>query len=131
VKDEPCHENELVKVTFGFKTFNLMLLKVFVHLKNSFCFQTRLKEPSLSMFAIRQLRESRRAQSILDISLNKLFQSMSIAYRQKLTSPKWNRFRGLKLRWKDKIRFLTFTFLKCKFNLKPQHYCLYLKNYKF
>jgi MAX-like protein X len=66
----------------------------------------RLKEPSLSMFAIRQLRESRRAQSIIDISLNKLFQSMSIAYRQKLTSPKWNRFRGLKLRWKDKIRFL-------------------------
>jgi len=65
----------------------------------------RLKEPSLSMFAIRQLRESRRAQSIIDISLNKLFQSMSIAYRQKLTSPKWNRFRGLKLRWKDKIRF--------------------------
>ena len=29
---------------------------------------------------------------------------MSIAYRQKLTSPKWNRFLGLKLRWKDKIR---------------------------
>ena len=29
---------------------------------------------------------------------------MSIAYRQKLTSPKWNRFLGMKLRWKDKIR---------------------------
>ena len=29
---------------------------------------------------------------------------MSIAYRQRLTSPRWNRFRGLKLRWKDKIR---------------------------
>lgn len=24
--------------------------------------------------------------------------------RQKLTSPKWNRFRGIRLRWKDKIR---------------------------
>ena len=32
------------------------------------------------------------------------FQCMSIAYRQKLTSPKWNRFLGMKLRWKDKIR---------------------------
>merc|ERR1740128_315528 len=42
--------------------------------------------------------------NIIDVSLNKLFQCMSIAYRQKLTSPKWNRFRGMKLRWKDKIR---------------------------
>ena len=25
-------------------------------------------------------------------------------YKQKLTSPKWNRFLGLKLRWRDKIR---------------------------
>lgn len=25
-------------------------------------------------------------------------------FRQKLTSPKWNRFRGIRLRWKDKIR---------------------------
>ena len=34
----------------------------------------------------------------------KILQCMSIAYRQKLTSPKWNRFLGMKLRWKDKIR---------------------------
>ncbi|KRT83720.1 hypothetical protein AMK59_3237, partial [Oryctes borbonicus] len=27
-----------------------------------------------------------------------------ICFRQKLTSPKWNRFRGIRLRWKDKIR---------------------------
>jgi len=40
----------------------------------------------------------------IDCSLTKLFQCMSIAYRQKLTSPKWNRFLGMKLRWKDKIR---------------------------
>ncbi|KAF2902205.1 hypothetical protein ILUMI_03981 [Ignelater luminosus] len=40
----------------------------------------------------------------IDTSLSKLFQCMSIAYRQKLTSPKWNRFRGIRLRWKDKIR---------------------------
>ncbi|KAF5290929.1 hypothetical protein FQA39_LY14535 [Lamprigera yunnana] len=40
----------------------------------------------------------------IDTSLAKLFQCMSIAYRQKLTSPKWNRFRGIRLRWKDKIR---------------------------
>ena len=39
-----------------------------------------------------------------EISLKTLFKSMSIAYRQRLTSPRWNRFRGLKLRWKDKIR---------------------------
>lgn len=25
-------------------------------------------------------------------------------FRQKLTSPKWNRFKGVRLRWKDKIR---------------------------
>lgn len=25
-------------------------------------------------------------------------------FRQKLTSPKWNRFKGIRLRWKDKIR---------------------------
>jgi len=42
--------------------------------------------------------------AIIDVPVTKLFQCMSIAYRQKLTSPKWNRFRGMKLRWKDKIR---------------------------
>lgn len=40
----------------------------------------------------------------IETSLTKLFQCMSIAYRQKLTSPKWNRFKGVRLRWKDKIR---------------------------
>lgn len=29
---------------------------------------------------------------------------MNLAYAQKLTSPKWNRFKGVRLRWKDKIR---------------------------
>ncbi|XP_050302035.1 MLX-interacting protein isoform X2 [Anthonomus grandis grandis] len=43
-------------------------------------------------------------QLFIDQSLAKLFQCMSLAYRQKLTSPKWNRFRGIRLRWKDKIR---------------------------
>ncbi|CAD6206878.1 GSCOCG00010117001-RA-CDS [Cotesia congregata] len=42
--------------------------------------------------------------SLIENSLNKLFQCMSLAYRQKLTSPKWNRFKGIRLRWKDKIR---------------------------
>ncbi|XP_050536915.1 MLX-interacting protein isoform X2 [Daktulosphaira vitifoliae] len=36
--------------------------------------------------------------------LNNLFQCMSFAYKQKLTSPKWNPFKGVRLRWKDKIR---------------------------
>ncbi|XP_053988870.1 carbohydrate-responsive element-binding protein isoform X2 [Hylaeus volcanicus] len=40
----------------------------------------------------------------IETSLNKVFQCMSLAYRQKLTSPKWNRFKGIRLRWKDKIR---------------------------
>jgi len=44
------------------------------------------------------------ADKMIDDSLTKLAQCMSIVYRQKLTSPKWNRFLGLKLRWKDKIR---------------------------
>lgn len=34
------------------------------------------------------------------------FFSLSVIFpaRQKLTSPKWNRFKGIRLRWKDKIR---------------------------
>ncbi|KAF2359860.1 hypothetical protein FHG87_009392, partial [Trinorchestia longiramus] len=40
----------------------------------------------------------------IDGSLTKLFNAMDIAYKQKITSPKWNRFKGLKLRCKDKIR---------------------------
>ncbi|XP_069704539.1 carbohydrate-responsive element-binding protein isoform X2 [Periplaneta americana] len=49
--------------------------------------------------------KERAAQQLsIDSSLSKLFQCMSLAYRQKLTSPKWNRFKGIRLRWKDKIR---------------------------
>lgn len=48
-------------------------------------------------------RESGQTLSI-ETSLSKLFQCMSLAYRQKLTSPKWNRFKGIRLRWKEKIR---------------------------
>ena len=40
----------------------------------------------------------------IDDSLSKLFNCMSKVYAHKLSSPKWNRFLGLKLRWKDKIR---------------------------
>ncbi|XP_059089348.1 MLX-interacting protein-like [Tigriopus californicus] len=64
---------------------------------------TSLPEPTIPESVFKGQRREQ-AQSIIDISLNKLFQSMSIAYRQKLTSPKWNKFRGMKLRWKDKIR---------------------------
>lgn len=49
------------------------------------------------------LKESGQTLSI-ETSLSKLFQCMSLAYRQKLTSPKWNRFKGIRLRWKEKIR---------------------------
>lgn len=51
-----------------------------------------------------QRKNNHRPQIGIDTSLSKLFQCMSLAYRQKLTSPKWNRFRGIRLRWKDKIR---------------------------
>ncbi|XP_017494071.1 PREDICTED: uncharacterized protein LOC108382174 isoform X2 [Rhagoletis zephyria] len=40
----------------------------------------------------------------IETSLTKLFKCMNLAYSQKLTSPKWNHFKGIRLRWKDKIR---------------------------
>ncbi|XP_049830126.1 MLX-interacting protein [Schistocerca gregaria] len=49
-------------------------------------------------------RQEKTQQVSIETSLAKLFQCMSLAYRQKLTSPKWNRFKGIRLRWKDKIR---------------------------
>lgn len=61
-------------------------------------FHDRFANSSLSY-----IRSSSQQLSI-ETSLNKLFQCMSLAYRQKLTSPKWNRFKGIRLRWKDKIR---------------------------
>ncbi|CAG9783682.1 unnamed protein product [Diatraea saccharalis] len=49
-------------------------------------------------------KKENKQQLSIEVSLTKLFKCMSLAYRQKLTSPKWNRFKGIKLRWKDKIR---------------------------
>ncbi|KAL9926367.1 uncharacterized protein LOC119640378 isoform X2 [Glossina fuscipes] len=40
----------------------------------------------------------------IETSLTKLFKCMDLTYSQKLTSPKWNHFKGVRLRWKDKIR---------------------------
>ncbi|GAB6031828.1 hypothetical protein CHUAL_010230 [Chamberlinius hualienensis] len=40
----------------------------------------------------------------IDATLSKLFNCMTLAYSCKLTSPRWKNFKGLKLRWKDKIR---------------------------
>ena len=48
---------------------------------------------------------SNKADKRIDNSLSKLFSCMSKVYAHKLSSPKWNRFLGLKLRWKDKIRY--------------------------
>ena len=50
-------------------------------------------------------RGSNKADKRIDNSLSKLFSCMSKVYAHKLSSPKWNRFLGLKLRWKDKIRY--------------------------
>ncbi|CAK9810051.1 MLX-interacting protein [Anthophora plagiata] len=59
---------------------------------------------SLEKFANYSVIDKTSQQLSIETSLNKLFQCMSLAYRQKLTSPKWNRFKGIRLRWKDKIR---------------------------
>ena len=47
--------------------------------------------------------ESSAADEQIDTSLTKLFHCMSVVYGQQLSSPRWNRFLGLKLRWKDKV----------------------------
>ncbi|XP_033224380.1 MLX-interacting protein-like isoform X2 [Belonocnema kinseyi] len=59
---------------------------------------------SLEKFVSNSSKDKNSQQLSIETSLNKLFQCMSLAYRQKLTSPKWNRFKGIRLRWKDKIR---------------------------
>lgn len=41
---------------------------------------------------------------LIDGSLTKLFECMSLAYSGKITSPRWKTFKGLKLKLKDKIR---------------------------
>ncbi|CAK1552105.1 unnamed protein product [Leptosia nina] len=59
----------------------------------------------IETFHLTDKEESKQHQQLsIEISLTKLFKCMTLAYRQKLTSPKWNRFKGIKLRWKDKIR---------------------------
>lgn len=46
-----------------------------------------------------------RSQTVMiDASLSKLFECMSLAYHGTLTSPKWKSFKGLRLKLKDKIR---------------------------
>lgn len=60
---------------------------------------------SKELFLPSDKQENKHHQQVsIEISLTKLFKCMTLAYRQKLTSPKWNRFKGIKLRWKDKIR---------------------------
>ncbi|KAL0272108.1 UNVERIFIED_CONTAM: hypothetical protein PYX00_005204 [Menopon gallinae] len=61
--------------------------------------------PELQVFNVNKPCQAKPpGQLAIETSLTKLFQCMSLAYRQKLTSPKWNRFKGIRLRWKDKIR---------------------------
>ncbi|XP_070492951.1 carbohydrate-responsive element-binding protein isoform X2 [Chironomus tepperi] len=40
----------------------------------------------------------------IDSDLSQVFNTLNVTYKQKLTSPKWNPFKGIKLRWKEKIR---------------------------
>uniref|UniRef100_T1HBE5 BHLH domain-containing protein n=1 Tax=Rhodnius prolixus TaxID=13249 RepID=T1HBE5_RHOPR len=67
---------------------------------------TNLNDPTQNVAFLNDsnLEKSVGHQLSIETSLSKLFQCMSLAYRQKLTSPKWNRFKGIRLRWKDKIR---------------------------
>ena len=53
---------------------------------------------------LQTIRYSLSATNEKDVPLTKLFKSMCGAYKKRITSPRWNRFSGLKLRWKDKIR---------------------------
>jgi len=66
--------------------------------------QERVQNQFKSLVSLLNTSAVPEGNNLIDVSLTKLFQCMSIAYRQKLTSPKWNRFLGMKLRWKDKIR---------------------------
>lgn len=66
--------------------------------------QERVQNQFKSLVSLLNTSAVPQGNNLIDVSLTKLFQCMSIAYRQKLTSPKWNRFLGMKLRWKDKIR---------------------------
>ena len=47
------------------------------------------------------IRFSLSATNEKDVPLSKLFKSMSVAYKNRITSPRWNRFRGLKFRNTD------------------------------
>uniref|UniRef100_A0A336M9X4 CSON013117 protein n=1 Tax=Culicoides sonorensis TaxID=179676 RepID=A0A336M9X4_CULSO len=40
----------------------------------------------------------------IDSDLSTIFNTLNVTYQQKLTSPKWNPFKGIRLRWKEKIR---------------------------
>lgn len=40
----------------------------------------------------------------IDTDLSTIFNTLNVTYSQKLTSPKWNPFKGIRLRWKEKIR---------------------------
>lgn len=40
----------------------------------------------------------------IDTDLSTIFQTLNVTYQQKLTSPKWNPFKGIRLRLKEKIR---------------------------
>jgi len=90
-EDEDVEEDLDISET---KVFNENCITAETHGQNQF-------QSVLSLFKNSEVSQ---ADQLIDNNLAKLFQCMSIVYRQKLTSPKWNRFLGLKLRWKDKIR---------------------------
>ncbi|CAD7088024.1 unnamed protein product [Hermetia illucens] len=67
----------------------------------SICTAVQRYVPQSASFGDRMIVTSRVE---IETTLAKLFKCMNLAYSQKLTSPKWNHFRGVRLRWKDKIR---------------------------
>lgn len=84
-----------------------------------FCLESHLGISFLAYFSATYLMYQLAFVTLLNIwELIKFF--LFICSSQKLTSPKWNRFKGIKLRWKEKIRLNNVIWrcwhMQCKFN---------------
>uniref|UniRef100_A0A182IZ86 Uncharacterized protein n=1 Tax=Anopheles atroparvus TaxID=41427 RepID=A0A182IZ86_ANOAO len=65
------------------------------------------EQNQLARYVPRPLHLSSRSavsQVEIDTDLSTVFNTLNVTYTQKLTSPKWNPFKGIRLRWKEKIR---------------------------
>lgn len=68
---------------------------------------TSSEQNQLARYVPRPIHLSSRSavsQVEIDTDLSTVFNTLNVTYTQKLTSPKWNPFKGIRLRWKEKIR---------------------------